>query len=118
MNRPPISVGFAAPKQSRMAADHLCVPGLERPITLSDYARLEGIGEADVLAIIGQLKIPAAFFQGQWFVEAPPNCEARLAELRRGPQPNDRAKKQEATAVSGQQSLKPHQARSRPRESP
>jgi hypothetical protein len=40
------------------------------------------VREADVLAIIGQLKIPAAFFQGQWFVEAPPNTEARLAQLR------------------------------------
>ncbi len=58
------------------------VPGLHQPVSISEYAKLEGLREADVLAVIGQLKIPAAFFRGQWFVEAPPNCEARLAQLR------------------------------------
>src|SRR5262249_35121479 len=33
-------------------------------------------------AVIGQLKIPAAYFRGQWYVEAPPNCEDKLAQLR------------------------------------
>ena len=65
-----------------MVPDHDCVPGLERAVTLSEYAKLEGLREADVLAVIGQLKIPAAYFRGQWFVEAPPNCEARLGQLR------------------------------------
>jgi hypothetical protein len=65
-----------------MVPDHDCVPGLERAVTLSEYAKLEGLREADVLATIGQLKIPAAYFRGQWFVEAPPNCETRLAQLR------------------------------------
>jgi hypothetical protein len=65
-----------------MAPDHDCVPGLERAVTLSEYAKLKGLREADVLAAIGQLKIPGAYFRGQWFIEAPSNCEARLAELR------------------------------------
>jgi hypothetical protein len=64
-----------------MVPDH-AVPGLDQPVSLSEYAKLEGLREADVLAVIGQLKIPAAFFRGQWWVEAPPNSEARLAQLR------------------------------------
>jgi hypothetical protein len=58
------------------------VPGFHRPVSINEYALLEGLKEADVLAVIGQLKIPAAYFRGQWYVEAPPNCEARLAQLR------------------------------------
>ena len=66
-----------------MLPDHLCVPGLDRPVTVSDYAQLKGIREAEVLASIHALKIPSAFFRGQWYVEAPPNYEERLAQLRR-----------------------------------
>jgi hypothetical protein len=73
--------------------DYDCVPGLERPVTLSEYAKLEGLREADVLAVIGQFKIPAVFFRGQWFVEAPPNCQGRLAQLRDAKQPLDNAEK-------------------------
>src|SRR5262249_2057289 len=35
------------------------------------------------------LKIPAAYFRGQWFIEAPRNSEGRLAQLR-GEQPTPR----------------------------
>jgi hypothetical protein len=65
-----------------MMPDHLSIPGLNRPVTLGEYAQLEGLREADVLALMGQLKVPAAYFQGQWYIEAPPNCEERLAQLR------------------------------------
>jgi hypothetical protein len=51
-----------------MVPDHNCVPGLERAVTLSEYAKLKGLKEADVLAAIGQLKIPAAYFRGQWLI--------------------------------------------------
>jgi hypothetical protein len=73
-----------------MIPDHDCVPGLERPVTVREYARLEGLSEAQVLTLIQQLKLrKAAYFRGQWFIEAPPNCEARLAQLR-GKQPTPR----------------------------
>jgi hypothetical protein len=65
------------------------VPGLQRPVSLSEYAKRKDVRGADVLAIIGQLKIPAAFFRGQWYVEAPPGCEERLARLRAEQQPHD-----------------------------
>jgi hypothetical protein len=65
-----------------MVPDHLCCPGLNRPVSVSDYAQLKGVREAEGFAGIRALKIPAAFFRGQWYVEAPPNTEARLAQLR------------------------------------
>ena len=65
-----------------MAPDHVYVPGLDRPVTVSEYAKLKGIGEAEVLASIRALKVPGAFFRGRWYVETPPNCEERLAQLR------------------------------------
>jgi hypothetical protein len=65
-----------------MVPDHLRVPGLDRPVTVSEYAKLKGIREAEVLASIRALKIPGAFFRGQWYVETPLNCEERLAQLR------------------------------------
>jgi hypothetical protein len=67
-----------------MIPDHACVPGLERPVTVSEYATLEGLTEAQVLAFIHEFKIRRAkYFRGQWFIEAPRNSEARLAQLRR-----------------------------------
>jgi hypothetical protein len=66
-----------------MIPDHDCVPGLERPVTVSEYAQLEGLSETLVLTLIQQLKLrKAAYFRGQWFIEAPRNSEARLAQLR------------------------------------
>ena len=66
-----------------MIPDHDCVPGLERPVTVSEYAQLEGLTEAQVLSFIHEFKIRnAAYFRGQWFIEAPRNSEARLAQLR------------------------------------
>jgi hypothetical protein len=73
-----------------MIPDHDCVPGLERPVTVSEYAQLKGLSEAQVLTFIRELKIrKAAYFRGQWFIEALRNCEARLAQLR-GEQPKSR----------------------------
>ena len=65
-----------------MIPDHDCVPGLDRPVSVSEYAELKGIREAEVLAAIRTLKVPSAFFRSQWYVEAPPNCQERLAQLR------------------------------------
>lgn len=65
------------------------VPGLQRPVSLCEYAKRKGVRGADVPAIIGQLKISAAFFRGQWYVELPPGCEERLAQLRAEQQPHD-----------------------------
>ncbi len=73
-----------------MVPDHLCVPGLDRPVTVSEYAKLKGVREADVLAFIHELKIRSAYFRGQWWVEAPRNCEARLAQLRGDHPPDSR----------------------------
>jgi hypothetical protein len=73
-----------------MIPDHACVPGLDRPVTVREYAHLKGLSEAQVLTFIRELKIrKAAYFRGQWFIEAPRNCEARLAQLR-GEQPTPR----------------------------
>ena len=44
--------------------------------------RSQGVREAEVFAGIRALKIPAAYARDQWYVEAPRNCEARLAQLR------------------------------------
>jgi hypothetical protein len=60
-----------------MSPDPGYVPGLTRPISVSEYAQLEGVREAEVFAAIRALTIPSAFSRGQWYVEAPPNCEAR-----------------------------------------
>jgi hypothetical protein len=66
-----------------MVPDHACVPGLDQPVSVGEYAKLTGLSETQVLTFIHELKIRgAAYFRGQWFVEAPQNCEARLAQLR------------------------------------
>ena len=79
---PPPPLRPSLPRASLTVADHDRVPGLKRPVSLSEYAELEGLRLADVLAAIRQLKIPAAYFRWRWWVEAPPNSEARLAQLR------------------------------------
>jgi hypothetical protein len=76
-----------------MIPDHDCVPGLNRPVTVSEYAKLEGLSEALVLRLIHEVKLRnAAYFRGQWFIEAPRNSEAPLAQLR-GEQPPPRSEK-------------------------
>src|SRR5262249_30314624 len=76
-----------------MIPDHVCVPGLDRAVTVREYAHLKGLSEAQVLTFIYELKIrKAAYFRGQWFIEAPRNSEARLAQLR-GEQPPPRSEK-------------------------
>jgi hypothetical protein len=76
-----------------MVPDHACVSGLDRPVSVSEYATLKGVREAEVLGAIRALKIRSAFFRGQWYVEAPPNCEERLAQLRGERQPHDTREK-------------------------
>jgi hypothetical protein len=66
-----------------MVQDPGYVPGLTRPVSVSEYATLTGVREAGVYAAIQALKIRSAYSNGQWYIEAPPNCEARLARLRR-----------------------------------
>jgi len=63
-----------------MVTDHLCIPVLDRPVTVSEYAKLTGVREAEGLAAIRALKIRCAHSNGEWWVEAPPNCEARRVE--------------------------------------
>jgi uncharacterized protein DUF3883 len=76
-----------------MIADHVCVPGLDRPVTVSEYAQLTGASEAAVVASMRAYKLPARYAQGEWWLEAPPNSEARLAQLRRAPRPNESEQK-------------------------
>jgi hypothetical protein len=89
-----------------MTPDHDCVPGLKRAVTVSEYANLKGLREADVLVAIGQLKIPGAYFRGQWFIESPSNCEARLAQLRvkqRSPDSGDYAMRKDVHQESDEE---------------
>jgi len=46
-----------------MLPDYLCVPGLDRPATVSEYAKLKGITEAEVLEATHTLKLRRAFFR-------------------------------------------------------
>jgi hypothetical protein len=41
-----------------MVPDHACVPGLDQPVSVSEYATLKGAREADVFAAIRALKVP------------------------------------------------------------
>jgi hypothetical protein len=68
-----------------MLPNHLCrrdVPGLGEAILASDYAAIEGLGEDEVVAGIHGRRILGTLFCDEWYVEAPPFCEERLAVLR------------------------------------
>jgi hypothetical protein len=68
-----------------MLPHHLCrrdVPGLGEAILATDYAALEGLGEDEVPAGIHGRRILGTLFGDEWYVEAPPFCEERLAVLR------------------------------------
>jgi hypothetical protein len=62
-----------------MVSDHLCVPGLEEPLSASEYSKLEGLNEKDVLEAIHALHGVYSF---GWYLEAPPYSEERFARLR------------------------------------
>ena len=87
------------------------VPGLTRPVSVSEYATLTGASEAAVVASMRAYKIPASYARGEWWLSAPRNSEARLAQLRQAPRPNEigqrttQAKKQE-TAVKQRTKIK------------
>ena len=68
-----------------MLPHHLCprdVPGLDEAILATDYAALEGLDEDEVLSGIRSRRILGTLFCDEWYVEAPPFCEERLAALR------------------------------------
>jgi restriction endonuclease len=62
-----------------MVPDHLRVPGLEEPLSASEYAKLEGIDEKDILEAIHRLH---GVYSLGWYLEAPPYSEERFARLR------------------------------------
>ena len=65
------------------------MPGLDEAILASDYAVLAGLDEDEVLASIRVRCILGALFRDEWYVEAPPFCEERLAALRQKQQRTD-----------------------------
>jgi len=48
------------------------IPGLHRPVSVSEYATLTGVREVEVLAAIRALRIRSAYSNGEWYIEAPP----------------------------------------------
>jgi hypothetical protein len=62
-----------------MVSDDLCVPGLEEPLSASEYSKLEGLNEKDVLEAIHALH---GVYSLGWYLEAPPYSEERFARLR------------------------------------
>ena len=62
-----------------MVPDHLCVPGLEEPLSASEYAKLEGLDEKDVLEAIHRLR---GVYSLGWYLEALPYSEERFSRLR------------------------------------
>jgi restriction endonuclease len=66
-------------RASIVVPDHLCVPGLEEPLSASEYAKLEGLDENDVLETIHRL---GGVYSLGWYVEAPPYSEERFSRLR------------------------------------
>jgi hypothetical protein len=61
-----------------MVSDQLRVPGLEEPLSASEYAKLEGLDEKDVLEAIHGLR---GVYSLGWYLEAPPYSEERFARL-------------------------------------
>ena len=62
-----------------MVPDRLCVPGLEEPLSASEYAKLEGLDEKDLLEATHRLH---GVYSLGWYFEAPPYSEERFARLR------------------------------------
>ena len=58
---------------------HLCVPGLDEPLSASEYAKLEGLDENDVL---GAIQSRGGVYSLGWYLEAPPYSEERFSRLR------------------------------------
>src|SRR5206468_6732211 len=63
--------------QSAMPPDY--VPGLVEPVSASEYAKLEGLDEKDVLKAIHWLR---GVYSLGWYLEAPPYSEERFTRLR------------------------------------
>jgi len=60
-----------------MIPDHLCVRGLEEPLSAGEYAKLEGLDEMAVIKTI-----QGGVYSLGWYFEAPPYSEERFARLR------------------------------------
>ena len=65
-----------------MLLDHLRVPGLDEPLSASEYAKLENLdGEDDVLHEMQFGRLRGVYSLG-WYLEAPPYSEERFSRLR------------------------------------
>src|SRR6266566_6645714 len=64
-----------------MLPDQPYVRGLEEPLSASEYAKLEGLDENDVLKAIQTGGLVGVYSLG-WYVEAPPYSEERFSRLR------------------------------------
>jgi len=64
-----------------MVSDHLCIPGLQEPLSAFEYAKLEALDENDVLEAIQRGRLGGVYSLG-WYLEAPPYSEERLSRLR------------------------------------
>jgi Restriction endonuclease len=64
-----------------MVPDHTCVPGLQEPLSASEYAKLEGLNEKDVLEAAFHRTLSGVYSLG-WYLEAPPYSEERFTRLR------------------------------------
>jgi HJR/Mrr/RecB family endonuclease len=64
-----------------MITDQLRVPGLVEPLSVDEYAKLEGLDEENVIEAAFHGKISAVYLLG-WYLEAPPYSEERVSRLR------------------------------------
>jgi hypothetical protein len=64
-----------------MLPDQPYVRGLQDPLSASEYAKLEGLDENDVLEAIQSHRLHGVYSLG-WYLEAPPYSEERFSRLR------------------------------------
>ena len=64
-----------------MLLDQPYVRGFKEPLSVSEYAKLEGLDENDVLEAIRTGGLGGVYALG-WYVEAPPYSEERFCRLR------------------------------------
>src|SRR6266487_6574342 len=64
-----------------MLPDQPYVRGLEEPLSASEYAKLEGLDEKDVLEAIQSHRLHGVYSLG-WYLQAPPYSEERFSRLR------------------------------------
>ena len=68
-----------------MLDESLCrkdVPGLDEAITADEYAAISGMSFSQVVEKIRAQNLLGVCYEGTWYVEAPPECERALRELK------------------------------------